>query len=206
MIVDQADVETFPADGARRPWRPPALDHELWPDTHQSADQTPGAVPAVTVAVVPGLAGRWPTPPAGDPRTARRVLRADATSSKTARDFTLATLAEWDLTHAAEDIVIAVSELVTNALRHGLRDLPQPAPTHPIQLVLLGHPRRLVVAVTDPGPGTPVPVEQIPERFGEGGRGLLVVGAISGAWGWAPLTTGGKAVWAAFDLRPAQAA
>jgi hypothetical protein len=47
----------------------------------------------------------------------------------------------------------------------------------------------------------PEPVEPDPDRFGEGGRGLVVVGAVSDAWGWAPLGTGGKAVWAAFDMR-----
>jgi hypothetical protein len=94
-----------------------------------------------------------------------------------------------------------VSELVTNALRHGLEGLPQPLPLCPIQLVLIGHPRRLVVSVTDPGGRTPEPVPSDPDRFVEGGRGLLVVGAISDAWGGARLATGGKAVWAAFDLR-----
>jgi anti-sigma regulatory factor (Ser/Thr protein kinase) len=192
MIVDQADVAAVPTDTGRRPWRPPAPAH-----THRAAIRQP-APPTATA----GLAGRWPTPPAGSsPRTARRVLPADATSPKAARDFTVATLAEWGLADATDDVVITVSELVTNALRHGLREVPQPVPTCPIQLVLLGHPRRLVVAVTDPGGGTPEPVEQEPERFGEGGRGLLVVGAVSGAWGWAPLATGGKAVWAAFNLR-----
>ncbi|XRQ02316.1 hypothetical protein ACN3XK_37560, partial [Actinomadura welshii] len=45
------------------------------------------------------------------------------------------------------------------------------------------------------------PLRTHPDRFVEGGRGLLVVGAVSDAWGWARLATGGKAVWAAFDLR-----
>jgi anti-sigma regulatory factor (Ser/Thr protein kinase) len=129
------------------------------------------------------------------------VLPAENTAPKEARSFTRATLREWGLDAAADDALIAVSELVTNALQHGLRGLPKPLPAGPIQLVLLGHPHRLVVTVTDPGERTPEPIDIEPGRFGEGGRGLLVVGAVSGAWGWAPLTTGGKAVWAAFDLR-----
>ncbi|MFC7728861.1 ATP-binding protein [Actinomadura keratinilytica] len=143
--------------------------------------------------------------PSGRPRTARRVLPADAASPKAAREFARATLEEWGLADAVEDVLVAVSELVTNALRHGLTDLLRPAPPCPIQVVLLGHPRRLVVVVTDPGTQVPEQAEPDPDRFGEAGRGLVVVGAVSDAWGWAPLTTGGKAVWAAFDLRPASA-
>uniref|UniRef100_UPI0010413805 ATP-binding protein n=1 Tax=Actinomadura roseirufa TaxID=2094049 RepID=UPI0010413805 len=162
--------------------------------------------PLATARVAaPGLAGLWPTPHSGTPRTARRVLPADIGAPKAAREFTQATLREWGVSGAAgrdvEDVVIAVSELVTNALRHGMEGLPQPLPLCPIQLVLLGHPRRLVAVVTDPGGRVPEPAAADLDRFGEGGRGLVVVGAVSDAWGWARLATGGKAVWTAFDLR-----
>ncbi|MFI6516756.1 ATP-binding protein [Spirillospora sp. NPDC050679] len=152
-------------------------------------------------AARPGLRGCWPAPHSGTPRTARCVLRAEPAAPKRARSFTAATLADWGLAEQSDDAVIAVSELVTNALRHGLREVPHGPSGGPVQLVLLGHPRRLVVMVTDPGDRVPEPAAHAPEWFGEGGRGLLVVGAVSSAWGWAPLTTGGKAVWAAFDLR-----
>jgi anti-sigma regulatory factor (Ser/Thr protein kinase) len=198
MIVDQADDVAAPAapNGRRHPGPHRLPDSAPPPGPRTpSADDAPPAAPAA----VPGLAGLWPAPPAGVPRTARRVLPAENSSPGKARAFTHATLREWGLDGAADDVVAAVSELVTNALQHGLRGLPRPLPASPIQLVLLGHPRRVVVAVTDPGEHKPEPVAQDPSRFGEGGRGLLVVGALSGAWGWAPLTTGGKAVWAAFD-------
>jgi anti-sigma regulatory factor (Ser/Thr protein kinase) len=189
MIVDQADdVAAPPAPNGR-----PRHDPSPAPDPARLADP-----PAP--AVVPGLAGLWPAPPTGVPRTARQVLAADPGSARKARAFTLATLREWGLDAAAEDVVAAVSELVTNALQHGLRGLPRPLPSTPIQVVLLGHPRRVVAAVTDPGDRVPEPVAQDPDRFDEGGRGLMVVGAVSGARGWAPLATGGKAVWAAFEL------
>ncbi|WP_243726012.1 ATP-binding protein [Actinomadura rubrisoli] len=149
----------------------------------------------------PGLAGLWPTPHSGTPRTARRVLPAEITAPRSARDFTQATLREWGVNGNGEDVVIAVSELVTNALRHGMEGLPQPLPLCPIQIVLLGHPRRLVAVVTDPGARVPEAASCDPDRFIEGGRGLLVVGAVSDSWGWARLGTGGKGVWAAFDLR-----
>ncbi|WP_051712692.1 ATP-binding protein [Spirillospora albida] len=167
--------------------------HPAWPDA-----------PAAGVPSAPapaGLAGLWPAPHAGTPRSARRVFPAEITAPRAAREFTRATLLDWRVPGDAGDVLVAVSELVTNALRHGMEGLPQPLPLCPIQVVLLGHRRRLVVTVTDPGGQVPEPVAADPDRFTEGGRGLLVVGAVSDAWGWARLATGGKAVWAAFDLR-----
>ncbi|MBG6090740.1 ATP-binding protein [Actinomadura viridis] len=200
MIVDQADDVAAPAapSARRHPRRHHAPDHPPRPGarTPSVAHRAPSSPAAVS-----GLAGLWPAPSAGVPRTARRVLPAEPTSPKEARAFTRATLREWGVDGAAaDDALVAVSELVTNALQHGLRGLPRPLPAGPIQLVLLGHPRRLVVTVTDPGERTPEPIAPDPVRSPEGGRGLLVLGALSDAWGWAPLATGGKAVWAAFDL------
>jgi len=204
MTVDQADEVAAPAAmGGGRPRHAAAAVHAPWPDAAQVPPRPNAPAhprPSVPVAV-PGLAGLWPAPHAGTPRTARRVLPAEITAPRSAREFTHATLDEWGLSGDAGDVVVAVSELVTNALRHGLEGLPQPLPLCPIQLVLVGHPRRLVVSVTDPSARAPEPLPSEPDRFVEGGRGLVVVGAISDAWGWARLATGGKAVWAAFDLR-----
>lgn len=193
MTVDQAhDVAASTMRGTR-PRHAPV--HPAWPDPPATG------VPNTPAPASAGLAGLWPSPHAGTPRTARRVFPAEITAPRAARDFTRATLLDWGVQEDAEDVVVAVSELVTNALRHGMEGLPQPLPLCPIQVVLLGHRRRLVVTVTDPGGPPPVPVAADPDRFTEGGRGLLVVGAVSNAWGWARLATGGKAVWAAFDLR-----
>ncbi|PKK14487.1 MULTISPECIES: ATP-binding protein [Thermomonospora] len=179
MILDQADdttTDTLARDG-RRHWWLSALD-----DSSHSP-------------------GHWPTPPAGSPRTARIVLRTEAASPKAARDFTARTLAEWELSDSADDVTMVVSELVTNAVRYGLDGLPPSAQLCPVQLALFRHPHRLVVVVTDPSEHIPRIAEAGADRFSESGRGLLVVQALSNAWGWAPLSTGGKAVWAAFDLR-----
>ncbi|TDC51290.1 ATP-binding protein [Actinomadura sp. KC345] len=203
MTVDQADDVAAPAAmGGGRPRHAAAV--HPWPDAPLAARSAPNSTangPAAVPVAAPGLAGRWPAPHAGPPRMARRVFPAEITTPRTAREFTQATVQGWGLTEGVEDIVVAVSELATNALRHGMEGLPQPLPLCPIQLVLIGHPRRLVVSVTDPGGRAPEPVASDPDRFVEGGRGLLVVGAVSDAWGWAPLATGGKAVWAAFDVR-----
>lgn len=156
----------------------------------------------------PGLAaraaGRWPAPAVDSPRLGRQVLRADRSSPRVARDFTRATLAEWRLGHVSDEAVLTVSELVTNALCHGLDGTVLSAQHCPVQLVLLGHRRRLVTVVTDPAERIPVLAERGPAA--ESGRGLHVVDAVSSAWGWAPLATGGKAVWAAFDVTPATGA
>ncbi|TDC62298.1 ATP-binding protein [Actinomadura sp. GC306] len=202
MTVDQADQVAAPtAMGGGRPRHGAAL--HPWPDAHRAphGPHGPATGSAAGPAVEPGLAGLWPTPHTGTPRTARRVFPAEITTPRSAREFTQATLGEWGLDTGIEDVVVAVSELATNALRHGMEGLPQPLPLCPIQLVLIAHPRRLVVSVTDPSGRPPEPLASDPDRFVEGGRGLLVVGAVSDAWGWARLATGGKAVWAAFDLR-----
>ena len=159
-----------------------------------------GRRPRSTVAVLPEFgraAGQWPAPSSigHGPDLARRVLRGEPASPRSAREFTHATLTGWRLSALTEDAEMVVSELVTNAVRHGLAD-ERHAPV--LQLVLLKHERRLVVVVTDPGDQVP----RLAERgdFAETGRGLRIVAALSGSWGWAPLVTGGKAVWASFDL------
>jgi hypothetical protein len=43
-------------------------------------------------------------------------------SIKAARDFTTETLLDWDLRGLIQDATLVVSELVTNALRHGALD------------------------------------------------------------------------------------
>lgn len=69
--------------------------------------------------------------------------------------------------------------------------------------MLVHHPLRLLVVVSDPGEGTPSYALTEPTEFSEGGRGLLTVQAISSAWGYSALTRGGKAVWTAFGLKRA---
>lgn len=144
--------------------------------------------------------GRWPTPTADEPRMSRQVLGTGHESPRLARDFTRATLAEWRISRLNDEALLIVSELVTNALCHGLEGVPLVAQQCPVQLVLLGHRRRLVIVVTDPGAGVPARSERGPAA--ENGRGLCVIEGVSAAWGWAPLATGGKAVWAALEITP----
>lgn len=53
-------------------------------------------------------------------RFAIRTLGPEMTSPGLARDFTHQTLHAWELRGLVDDACVIVSELVTNALRHGL--------------------------------------------------------------------------------------
>ena len=155
-------------------------------------------------AEMAGLAnGSWrPSPDAVQagrgrmPRIATRTLGADAGSVRTARDFTTATLHRWGTAERSQDIVIVVSELLTNALRHALPDAGQ-APRRPVRLALLQPGRSVICAVADPSPKTPA--SRQPGVLCEGGRGLQVINALADNWGCTPPSHAGKVVWALFS-------
>jgi two-component sensor histidine kinase len=100
-----------------------------------------------------------------------------------------------DLTDLAE---LVVSELVTNALRHGIPSARRLTSDCPVRLKLLGQAPYLMCMVTDPG--TEIPVLRESGAFAESGRGLNVVESCCVRWGWHLLDGGGKVVWAL--LRP----
>jgi anti-sigma regulatory factor (Ser/Thr protein kinase) len=112
-----------------------------------------------------------------------------------ARDFTRSALHEWgwlpaataDRRAAAEDVLLVVSELVTNACLHA---------EGPERLVVLRTPRTLRLEVTDRGAGQPAP--RTPHRSGRpGGHGMFIVQRLCLDWGVVrtPGVTG-KTVWA----------
>jgi anti-sigma regulatory factor (Ser/Thr protein kinase) len=123
-------------------------------------------------------------------------LRAHTAAPRTARDFTVATLRTWGLPALCDDAEIIVSELVTNAIRHG-RPLDGPAEP-PVRLTLARHDGLLVCIVADARAGEPAMRES--DDACENGRGLHVVEALSRVWGWTPLPGVGKAVWAALTI------
>ena len=84
--------------------------------------------------------------------------------------------------------MLLVSELVTNAIRHG---------KGVVHLAVKQAPERLCVEVSDAGPGSPA--TRLPSAEEASGRGLLMVDRLSSDWGVTPSDGGGKTVW--FALR-----
>ncbi|MBG0818834.1 ATP-binding protein [Planomonospora sp. ID82291] len=125
-----------------------------------------------------------------------RSLRDESCATRTARDFTSCSLRGWGLDHLVDDVTLAVSELVTNALRHGAVNASYAVPRKPTRVVLCSTERSVLCAVTDPCDQGPRLRDFDDEA--ECGRGLQIVRGVSHTWGWSPLETGGKAVWAAF--------
>jgi hypothetical protein len=97
----------------------------------------------------------------------------------------------WRLAGLADDLELIVSELVTNAVRVAA-DSPMRPPAVCLRLSSDG--RSLLVEVWDPSRRAPVRVQ--PDPFGERGRGLYLVDALSTRWGWFHAPSGGKVVWA----------
>jgi anti-sigma regulatory factor (Ser/Thr protein kinase) len=97
---------------------------------------------------------------------------------------------EWGV--PSDDIELLVSELVTNAIRAS-SSLRQPGP---VRMWLLCDGRRLLVMVWDAAAQPPVRVEA--DQDAEGGRGLLLVDALSDQWNWYAVHElgAGKIVWA----------
>ncbi|MFC6086155.1 ATP-binding protein [Sphaerisporangium aureirubrum] len=97
---------------------------------------------------------------------------------------------------------LAVSELVTNAIRHPrLNTTPTP---QPVTLRLLMTGTHLRIEVTDHGRGTPTLRTSSPSPLSEGGRGLPIIDHLSeGHWDTHPNLTGpGRTVWCELSLTP----
>lgn len=103
---------------------------------------------------------------------------------RAARDTVRAVLEGWDRQDVHGDLELITSELVSNAIRHA----------NTVTLVLyLPDDKTAMVEVWDDNPqGPAVPA---PDLHAEGGRGLMLVGALSRAWGWRS-TAEGKVTWA----------
>ena len=93
----------------------------------------------------------------------------------------------------ADDVVLLVSELVTNAVRHA---------SAPIDLEIEVDRDEVVVAVRDGSEVPPLPREAGVEA--EGGRGMLLVDLLTDEHGVRPQPPG-KTVWARLHRAPAAA-
>lgn len=133
-------------------------------------------------------------------RIATRTPGTDARSVRVSRDFTANTLRRWGVAERREDIVVVVSELLTNALRHASSHSADPKPRWPIQLGLLQCGPCVLCAVADPSEKAPAPRD--PDYLAESGRGLHVIDALSDKWGYTTASDLGKVVWAMFSTEP----
>ena len=90
----------------------------------------------------------------------------------------------------AEDAVLLVSELVTNAVKYGGEG--------PVELHLERDDGQLRIAVRDRGGTGPLPVMRDADDEAEGGHGLRLVDVLADRWG---VEHGSTIVWFEFDLR-----
>ncbi len=119
---------------------------------------------------------------------AMAVLPRDRRSAVDARDWLRGFLAGRVSATLTDDALLVLSELTTNALRHGLGEAIVRATLDDGMLQL---------SVTDSGDELPALQPVDPTRVG--GLGLRIVDELSAAWGVAPFP-GGKTVWATLPL------
>ncbi|MFI9123561.1 ATP-binding protein [Streptomyces bikiniensis] len=118
------------------------------------------------------------------------------------RDFTAEALADWGWIPAGseageervEDVLLLVSEVVTNACLHA---------GGPEEFVLRHERGRLRVEVSDASPEPPRPRGPRSPAL-PGGHGLMVLDRLAGAWGYEARGPGavGKVVWLEISLLP----
>ena len=119
--------------------------------------------------------------------THRLELAATPESAAAARGFTAGVLgsAGWD--RQVDTAVLLVSELVTNAVRHG---------NPPYTLVIAVGEDEVELSVEDADPS--MPTVRDGDALAEEGRGFVLIGALAAEWGVRPMLAG-KAAW--FTLR-----
>jgi anti-sigma regulatory factor (Ser/Thr protein kinase) len=144
-----------------------------------------------------GLALHEPTT---EPASWRIALPHTAAAVPAARALVRSALAEVEHPADCDTAELLTAELVANAVEHT-------AGRGPIELVVELLPGGCQVEVHDPDPAPPGhltrAVIEEPDVWQEGGRGLLLIRALSSSCGHRP-TPRGKAVWFRLPAVPAQ--
>src|SRR5512139_3118306 len=126
------------------------------------------------------------------PRHVGLDLAPTPQAPRQARDFFTSTCALWDAMRFDDVGSLAVSELVTNAVRHAETAM---------RLELTISDAVLVVAVHDRGAGRPVIAAPVGRAIG--GRGLAIVAKLAETWGVTVDRDGvGKTVWCRIRVEP----
>lgn len=121
------------------------------------------------------------------PEVRERFYRRERQSVPAAREFTRVALADWGVTgERADNLLLCVSELTTNALVHGV------PPGRGFLLRAIPYENAVRVEVHDSGDGAPAVPPATQDA--EGGRGLLLVAALADKWGVGERDPG-KVVW-----------
>ncbi|MFD4947366.1 ATP-binding protein [Streptomyces sp. NPDC058409] len=122
--------------------------------------------------------------------------RRERRSVPLVRQFVRQALVDWACDTRADDVLLCVSELVTNALLHGV----PPGRGFRTHLYLEPADGVLRVEVHDSGDGEVRLADEGAAPDAEGGRGLLLVAALADKWGVGERNPG-KVVWCEFEVR-----
>ncbi len=131
-----------------------------------------------------------------DGNPVRMDLPQDARAAGQARRVARAALVRWQLPGLIDSVLLAVSELVTNAVRHG---------RPPVSMQLERQDERLRLDVHDGSPATaPATVGEAADDA-ESGRGLAIVLALADDVQVEQVTGDGKILHVTFDRQPGAA-
>jgi anti-sigma regulatory factor (Ser/Thr protein kinase) len=120
-----------------------------------------------------------------DPSPEALVLPSSLQAPAIARDHASRLAAGWP-PELLDEILLVVSEAVTNAVRYGHGQ---------VELAILVTPDRVRIEVSD---GNPQPPRKrgLPDGLADGGRGLHLIDALADTWGTRPRADRpGKTVW-----------
>lgn len=122
-------------------------------------------------------------------------LPNDTSAPARGREVVRTAFVRWGLCELVDDAELAVSELVTNAVKHGLP---------PVVLTLTQRQGRVTVHVSDTRPAiTSVEWPLLSESTDESGRGRGIIAAVSDRSGTDEIDALGKSSYASWDVDPA---
>ncbi|MEL5954566.1 ATP-binding protein [Streptomyces sp. CLV115] len=121
--------------------------------------------------------------------------RRERRSVPLVRQFVRDALVDWACEARIDDVLLCVSELVTNALLHGV----PPGRGFRLRIRLEPADGALRIEVHDSGDGEVRVADSWAASDEEGGRGLLLVAALADKWGVGERNPG-KVVWCEFEV------